>query len=141
MLADDLADTIRAADRQLDTILTRLDQYAVDAGIDAEFCAPERFERTPVPVAPKAIDLEGEGITTVLWATGFEPHYPWLQARVFDERGEIDHDGGVVNNADGMYVLGLPFMRRRRSTFIDGADGGYTRAARKLKAGLARTSA
>ena len=65
----------------------------------------------------------GEGITTIIWATGFTPHYPWLNARVFDDRGEISHDGGVITDAPGMYVLGLPFMRRRRSTFIDGADG------------------
>ena len=57
----------------------------------------------------------------MLWATGFRPNYPWLQARVFDQRGHIRRDGGVVHDAPGLYIMGLPFMRRRKSTFIDGA--------------------
>jgi putative flavoprotein involved in K+ transport len=32
----------------------------------------------------------------------------------------IRHDGGVVDSP-GMYLLGTPFLRRRKSTFIDGA--------------------
>jgi len=136
--ADDLASTCDQADRQLARILSMLDRYAVDAGIDAGVRPAERFSSTPVPVAPKAIDLEGEGITTVLWATGFTPDYPWLNARVFDDRGEIDHEGGVVNGAPGMYVLGLPFMRRRRSTFIDGAAGDAAALADHLAGHLDR---
>ena len=136
--ADDLAATCEQADDQLDKILSLIDEYTIDAGIDAEFCEPERFDATPIPVTPKAIDLEDEGITTVLWATGFTPDYPWLNARVFDGRGEIDHDGGVVNGAPGMYVLGLPFMRRRRSTFIDGAAGDAAAIAEHLAEHLQR---
>ncbi|MEX0870545.1 MAG: hypothetical protein WDZ65_01940, partial [Aquisalimonadaceae bacterium] len=33
----------------------------------------------------------------------------------------LRHDGGVVD-APGLYVLGLPFMRRRKSSFIHGCD-------------------
>ena len=39
---------------------------------------------------------------------------------MLDRKGRIMHEGGVVR-APGMYVLGLPFLRRRKSTLIDGA--------------------
>jgi putative flavoprotein involved in K+ transport len=69
--------------------------------------------------APADIDLDEAGIRTVVWATGFRRSYPWLKADVLDEQGEIRHDGGVTA-APGLYVLGLLFLRRRKSNFIDG---------------------
>ena len=39
---------------------------------------------------------------------------------MFDRKGRVVHDGGVTA-APGLYVMGLPFLRRRRSTLIDGA--------------------
>ena len=39
---------------------------------------------------------------------------------MFDRRGRVVHDGGVTA-APGLYLMGLPFLRRRRSTLIDGA--------------------
>jgi putative flavoprotein involved in K+ transport len=67
------------------------------------------------------MDLEASGIGTVLWATGFRPDYRWLRAPVFDLKGRLRHDGGIVD-APGLYVLGLNFMRRRKSSFIHGAE-------------------
>ena len=61
------------------------------------------------------------GIGTVVWATGFRPDLSFLDPAVFDRKGRIVHDGGVTP-APGLYVLGLPYLRRRRSTLIDGAD-------------------
>ena len=40
---------------------------------------------------------------------------------VFDRKGALKHDRGVVD-APGLYVLGLPFLRRRKSSFIHGAE-------------------
>jgi putative flavoprotein involved in K+ transport len=56
---------------------------------------------------------------TVIWATGFRPSYPWLDEAVLDRKGGIIHDGGVMKPR-GMYVLGLPFTRSRKSSFLDG---------------------
>ena len=55
----------------------------------------------------------------MVWATGFRPDYPWLEPHLLDRKGAIAHDGGVMQQP-GMYVLGLPFLRRRKSSFIDG---------------------
>ncbi len=60
------------ADLKLRRLLGTIDQWAVEQGLDAELGEPERYEPTRVPPAPPlALDLAREGITTVVWATGF----------------------------------------------------------------------
>lgn len=58
-------------------------------------------------------------VGTVIWATGFRPHYPWLPQQLLDNKGAIIHTGGIMTKP-GMYVLGLPFLRCRKSSFLDG---------------------
>jgi putative flavoprotein involved in K+ transport len=70
---------------------------------------------------PLGLDLGRAGIRTIVWATGFRPDYSWLDVPVLDHKGNIRHDGGVVTEAPGLYVMGLPFLRRRKSSLIDGA--------------------
>ena len=57
----------------------------------------------------------------MIWATGFRPNYSWLDVPVLDRKGRLRHDGGIVD-APGLYVLGLPLMRRRKSSFIYGIE-------------------
>jgi putative flavoprotein involved in K+ transport len=63
--------------------------------------------------------LRSGQIKTVMWATGYRPEYPWLEIPVLDEKGRVRHDGGVTP-VPGLYLMGAPFLRRRKSTFIDG---------------------
>ncbi|HEX7108023.1 MAG TPA: hypothetical protein VF224_02175, partial [Aestuariivirga sp.] len=65
------------------------------------------------------IDLAAEGYGAVVWATGYRRNYSWLKVPVLDSWGEIIHLGGITP-APGLYAMGLNFMRRRKSTFIDG---------------------
>jgi putative flavoprotein involved in K+ transport len=71
------------------------------------------------PPGPARLDLRQAGITTVIWATGYRPAYPWLRVAVLDQHGEIEHRRGVTR-VPGLYVLGLRFLHRRNSSFIDG---------------------
>ncbi len=41
---------------------------------------------------------------------------------MLDRRGRIVHDGGVITGAPGCYVVGLNILRRRRSSYISGAE-------------------
>ena len=81
---------------------------------------------------PLGMDLNSGEIQTVVWATGFRPDHSWLDLPVFDRKGRIRHDGGIVE-APGMYLMGIPFLRRRKSSLIDGAGDD----ARDLSAHLA----
>jgi putative flavoprotein involved in K+ transport len=115
-LADDLAETATAAQRSLGRLLTRIDAAADRMGVPGEAWPPAIDLAAP---APARLDLRAAGIRSVVWATGFRRDYAWLQVPVLDAGGEVIHRGGITP-APGLYVLGLRFLRRRRSSFIDG---------------------
>jgi putative flavoprotein involved in K+ transport len=109
------------ADLKLNRLLDAIDEWADAAGIDGR--SGLRPEPTRVEEHPQLlIDLVTAGFDTVLWATGFRADYSWLQLPVLDRKGEIRHDGGVVRDAPGLYRVGLNFLRRRKSSFIHGAE-------------------
>jgi putative flavoprotein involved in K+ transport len=117
-----LPNTCKLADLKMTRLLTTLDEWATHAGVDDAVGPPERFAPTRLPApTPTDIDLERDGIRTVIWATGYRPDHRWIELPVFDHKGMIRHDGGVVRGAPGMYVLGLNVLRRRGSSFIGGA--------------------
>lgn len=109
------------ADLKLERLLQRIDTWAERNGKRAQSGPPERFAATRVADAPRlSLDLKRGRIGTVIWATGFKPDYRWLRVPAFDRKGDLHHDGGIVP-VPGLYVLGLNFMRRRKSSSIDGA--------------------
>ena len=109
------------ADLKMNRLLDTFDEWARSAG-DLDAGPPERFEPTHAPAAPRLeLDLTSGEIRSIVWATGFRPDYRWLEVPVLDSKGRLRHDGGVVD-APGMYAIGLPVLRRRKSTFIHGAE-------------------
>ena len=109
------------ADLKLDRLLDAIDEWATASGMDDETPPPHRFAPTVVPDPPTlGLDLTSGAIRTVIWATGFRPDYSWLDVPVLDAKGMVRHDGGVVDSP-GMFLIGAPFLRRRKSSFIDGA--------------------
>jgi putative flavoprotein involved in K+ transport len=109
------------ADLKLGRLLDTIDQWATAEGLDEEFEPPQRFAPTRVEASPPlGLDLGSGEIRTILWATGLGPDYSWLHVPVLDRKGRLRHDGGIVE-APGLYVMGLPFLRRRKSSLIDGA--------------------
>jgi putative flavoprotein involved in K+ transport len=117
--ADDLVATVAASDSKLARLLHRIDRFIAVKGLSAP--APPKFmpQCLMFADADTSLDLGLAGVGTVLWATGFRRSYPWLRIPVMDERGEIRHDGGLTP-VPGLYVVGLHFLRRRNSSFIDG---------------------
>jgi len=117
-----LPNTCALADLKMNRFLNRADEWATTAGLDGELPPPHRFASTHVdPRTPLELDLASGEITTVLWATGFRPDHTWLDIPVHDRAGRIRHDGGVVTGAPGLYLLGMPVLRTRASTYIHGA--------------------
>ena len=106
----------------MNRFLNRADQWATASGLDDKLPPPHRIAPTRVdPRSPLELGLSSGQITTVLWATGFRPDHSWLHIPVRDRTGHIRHVGGVVTDAPGLYVLGLPVLRTRASTYIHGA--------------------
>jgi putative flavoprotein involved in K+ transport len=109
------------ADLKMDRLLDTFDDWARTHGLD-DIGRPERFEPTRAPASSRLhLDLGSGEIRSIIWATGFRPDYSWLDVPVVDHKGHLRHDGGVVE-APGLYAIGLPFLRRRKSTFIHGAE-------------------
>ena len=110
------------ADLKMNRMLDTIDEWAAESAAADEFAPPERFDATRVDESPQlTLNLASEGIRTIIWATGFRPDYSWLDVPVLDRKGHIRHDGGVAE-APGMYVVGLPVLRRRKSSFIHGTE-------------------
>lgn len=119
VIAPDLPEQCAAAERRRRKLLAHIDAFIDEACLEAPedplaWLQPEVFGS-----AITRLDLRAAGIRTVVWATGYRRAYPWLCVPVLDGEGEIRNTGGVTA-APGLFVLGLPFMRRRSSTFIDG---------------------
>jgi putative flavoprotein involved in K+ transport len=127
-----LANVCALADLKMNRLLNTLDIWAGSAGL-------ERPEPTRVPSRPTLeLDLASGEIQTIVWATGYRPDYSWLDVPVLDRRGRIRHEGGVVTGVRGLYLLGAPFLRRRRSTFISGAVRDSEDLARLIWRDLSR---
>jgi putative flavoprotein involved in K+ transport len=137
MFSGGLRNQFALADLKMGRLLDTFDEWA--RGHDAGGVPPERFEPTRAPASARlTIDLRRGEIRSILWATGFRPDYGWLHVPVLDEKGFLRHDGGVVE-APGMYALGLPVLRRRKSSFICGAEDDARDLVDHLAGYLARS--
>ena len=132
LFSGSLANQAALSDLKMNRLLDTIDYWAARAGRGAALEPPQRFEPTRIEASPPlSLELIRSGIRSVIWATGFRPDYSWLHAPVFDRKGRIRHDGGVVDAA-GIYLMGAQFLRRRKSALIDGAGDD----ARELSAHL-----
>jgi putative flavoprotein involved in K+ transport len=121
LFSGSLRNVCNLADLKLARLLDTIDARAAADGLDDDPVV--RAEPTRVPDAPRLdVDLVADGFETVLWATGFRADYAWLDVPVLDRKGELRHDGGIVRDAPGLYRIGLNFLRRRKSSFIHGAE-------------------
>jgi putative flavoprotein involved in K+ transport len=130
----------RLADQKLGRLLDEIDEWITNHGLDGEVERPERDVPTRVASnIPLTLDLNSGAIKTVVWATGFRPDLSWVDLPVFDLAGRLRHDGGVVD-APGVYFLGGTFLRRRKSSFIHGAEDDTADLAAHLASHLAGCS-
>jgi Predicted flavoprotein involved in K+ transport len=127
-LSGSLSNVVTLADLKVKRLLRTFDEWAETDGAELTKDLPpgEPVEPTMLPESvPLELDLRSGEIRTIVWATGLKPDLGFLTALgdlpLWDRKGRIRHDGGVVTASPGLYVIGLPFLRRRKSTLIDGA--------------------
>lgn len=112
-----LANFVRSGDLKQARLLDRVDAHVDENGWGDRVGPIDRPAPTPLPELVTDRDLAR--FSAVVWATGHRPRYPWLDPALLDRHGAIRHDGGVLP-VPGMYVVGLPFTRRRRSNLLAG---------------------
>jgi putative flavoprotein involved in K+ transport len=124
--APDLGANLAHADKVYNGINAAIDKHIAQHGIQA----PPASVYAPVwEVAEERerLDLRAAGITSVLWCIGFQPDFSWLEAPVFNGRGQPGHVRGVTA-CRGLYFLGLPWLH----TWGSGRFSGVARDALHL---------
>ncbi|MGK9263953.1 NAD(P)/FAD-dependent oxidoreductase [Sinorhizobium meliloti] len=128
-LASDLKDNIALGDANYLNLLDQADEYIRQHGLDF----PEEPDARDLAKDPEcvinpvlALDLEKEGITSIIWATGYSFDFSWIHLDAFDGKGRPIHERGV-SRVPGLFFLGLPWLSRRASSFIWGVwhDAAY----------------
>ena len=120
--AKDLADNIARGNAYTLSLLDEADAYVIRNGLDfPEEPEVRKVEPDPACVTDPVLELNltEAGITSILWATGFDVDYSWLKVDAFDKKGKPKHERGIAVEA-GIYFLGLPWQSRRGSSFIWG---------------------
>ena len=126
-------DSDRLQGRQVERVDDAIDRLS----LATEMLAPDRPGRV-APVNPTdSLDLRAEGITSIVWATGYRRRYDWLDLPILDQRGEIVQHRGVTP-MPGVYVLGQRFQHYRSSNFIDGVGRDALAVAEHITATPAR---
>ena len=117
VFADDLGETVAAAALKRKRLLASIDAF-IDPAAEAPAC-PKDAPEPECSGALKSLSLARENIGTVIWATGYRRHFPWLHLPVLTAEGEIRHRDGITAAA-GVYALGYRLLRKRDSNFIGG---------------------
>jgi putative flavoprotein involved in K+ transport len=127
---DNLAFNLGFADEASARLRRRIDAYIARSGREAAAPdvdpADEPHDPGAIPQAPLELDLRRAGIANVVWATGFGPDTGFVRAPVLDGRGGVvQRDGATA--VPGLFVVGHPWLRTRRSSTISGvaADAPY----------------
>lgn len=106
-------------------------------GIDKRAFARAGVERTPRMAGvregkPVLDDGRALDVANVIWCTGYAPDYGWIDLPVFGSDGHPVHARGVVQDAPGLYFLGLPFQYTLTSSFIGGVGRDADYIARQI---------
>lgn len=121
-IADDLAENLAEGDRAYLEMLREADDYVARNGVDLPE-EPEAWKIEPdaacISEPVLSVDLAQQGVTSIVWATGFRFDFSWLEVDVFDEEGMPKHKRGIAPER-GIYFLGLPELTNRASSFIYG---------------------
>ena len=91
-------------------------------------------ERTPrVAGVRDGLPLLDDGrvldVANVIWCTGFDAGFSWIDLPIFGPDGQPRHDAGVVTSEPGLFFVGLHFQYAFSSDMIHGVGRDAARIA------------
>ncbi|WP_295619206.1 MSMEG_0569 family flavin-dependent oxidoreductase [Chamaesiphon sp. GL140_3_metabinner_50] len=122
---DDLSQNLDRADAVAENIKKNIDRYIETAGIEAPIESP--YQPVWQPESPELnLDLAAANIRAVIWSTGFQTDFSWIDLPVFNGSGYPHYDRGITNLA-GCYFIGLPWLYTWGSARFSGVarDANY----------------
>jgi len=125
-----------------DTVVGRRLRTRMRHGGDMRIGIPERaLRQAGVRRLGKLMDVRdglpacGDTVVepgVIIWCTGFEPDYWWIDLPAFSDDGFPRHERGVATEMPGLYFLGLKFQHRMSSSLIGGVGADAAFIARRI---------
>jgi putative flavoprotein involved in K+ transport len=129
--ANDLSELLAYGDAAYDAFLNMVDNYIEQEQLPFEV-EPTARDRIPDPpcIASSLLEFDTQdiGLGSVIWSTGYEFDFGWIDIPVFDAQGSPQHDRGIAK-PDGLYFLGLPWLSKMSSSFLSGVGDDASRLA------------
>ena len=126
-LAEDLAQSIQAGDDLARSFMKWVAAMCEKRGI----AIPWEVPGPPGFTGRTELDIDREGISTVIWTAGYRPDYGWVHASVFDEMGfPLQVDGR--SEVPGLYFMGVHFQRKAKSAVLYGVGEDAELVARHI---------
>jgi cation diffusion facilitator CzcD-associated flavoprotein CzcO len=135
--ASDLGESVAWGDQRYGQLMDLVRKTVAERGLPRpEIPEPEPFNAQ----APDGVSLRGFG--AVIFAGGFRPDYErWVHCPgAFDELGFPVHEEGASTVADGLYFVGVHFLRKRKSALLTGVGEDAAIVAGEIAAKRIRAS-
>jgi len=124
-LLPNAAEHVRFSDEFSASVKIMIEQYIAEHHLDAPppalDPADEPDDKAAVTSTATSLDLRKEGITSIVWATGFTGDFSYLMGHPFDRTGKPVHRNGIMN-FPGLYIVGIPWLRTRKSGIVWGVN-------------------
>ena len=118
--AADLPDSLRFADGFFEARFRPVcDAYVERMGLSLPHDEPAHVDFEP-PVVTE-LDLAAEGISTILWTSGYRPVFGWIEAPVSDDLGLPVTDAGQTA-VPGLGFIGTPWLVDMGSANLIGVE-------------------
>jgi len=129
IIAPDLKEMLAKVDQFETNALKMIDDYVVRTGLNAPTETILQLRDGYAQEIITELDLKDAGISTILWATGYEFDFSLVKLPVVDADGYPIQKRGVTEY-EGLYFLGLPWTHNRRSGILFGVgdDAAYLAA-------------
>ena len=122
-LQPDSESHIRYADESSKKVKEIINEYIQNSQLNSpqpeEDPADKPDETTASASTITTLNLIENKITSIIWTTGFTGDFSYLKLPVFNGNGIPKHHGGI-SDIEGLYFLGLPWLRKRKSGIILG---------------------
>jgi putative flavoprotein involved in K+ transport len=128
MLASDLKENLTKIDQFEEFIVQRIDNYIISRGLEAPLEALPVFKNGYKVPEISSLNLKDAGITTVIWAAGYNFDFSLVHLPIFDEFGFPVTDDGKTN-FPGLYFAGLPWMPDQKNGLLVGVAESANRVA------------
>ncbi len=119
VIAPDLKENLAAADTFAANAIKMIDAYILKTGMDAPVEEVEILDDGFRASVITSLDLAAEGISVIIWATGYSNDYSMVRLPILDAYHYPISDRGVTKHP-GLYFIGMNWMNKFKTGFLMG---------------------